>query len=139
MSSAITLSAEQYEALLQSTGPERLKHFIQHAADSESIWSLRDARGWLILPDERGNPAFPVWPHPDYALAYATEDWQEFSPDEIGIHEFIKKWLPDLNARGMPVAVFPTPSMTAVWMRPDEMRRHLKQVLEKYGESDDCF
>jgi hypothetical protein len=138
VSSLIALPSAQYEALLHSLGPARLKHFIHRAVDSASVWSLRDARGWLILPDERGTPAFPVWPHPEYALAFAAEDWQEFTPDQIDVHEFLEKWLPDLNARGMPLAVFPTPSMKAVWIRPDEIRRQLRQELEKYGESDDC-
>jgi hypothetical protein len=132
MTSLSTLSAAQRAALLSSPGPARFKHFIGRVADSEIVWGLRDASGWVALADDTGASGFPVWPHSDYAVACATEDWNGCFAAEIDVHEFTEKWLPDMDERGVSVAVFPTPSMKGVWVRPDELRRYLTGELEKY-------
>lgn len=132
MSSSYSLSAVQRAALLSSPGPARFKHFICRAADCESLWGLRDTSGWVALADETGAPGFPVCPHSDYAAACATETWAICSPAEIDVHEFIEKWLPDMEGRGVSVAVFPTPSMKGVWTKPGELQRYLTEELGKY-------
>jgi hypothetical protein len=126
------LPQSQRNALLSSPGPARFKHFINRTADCERLWGLRDAIGWVALADDSGAPGFPVWPHPDYAQDCATETWTGSSPAEIDVHEFIEEWLPDMAERGVAVAVFPTPSMKGVWMKPDELRQYLAEELRKY-------
>lgn len=126
------LPNSQRTALLSSSGPERFKHFISRAVDCERLWGLRDANGWVALEDETGAPGFPVWPHPDYAAACATESWAGNFPAEIDVYEFSEEWLPDMAARKVSVAVFPTPSMKGVWMQPEELHQYLAEELEKY-------
>jgi len=103
------LSELQRTALLSSPGPARFAHFIGRAADCERLFGLRDATGWVSLADDTGAPGFPVWPHPGYAQACATEDWAGSLSAEIDVHEFIEQWLPDMTERAVSVAVFPTP------------------------------
>lgn len=126
------LPEPQRSALLSSPGPARFKHFVSRAADCERLWGLRDASGWVALADETGALGFPVWPHPDYATACATETWAGSLPAEIDVHEFTEEWLPDMAARAVSVAVFPTPSMKGVWMKPEELQQHLAEELGKY-------
>lgn len=126
------LTEAQRTALLSSPGPARVKHFIGRTADCERLWGLRDAAGWVALADDTGAPGFPVWPHPDYAQACATEAWAGSLPAEIDVHEFIEEWLPDMTEREVAVAVFPTPSMKGVWTKPDELQRYLAEELGKY-------
>lgn len=126
------LPQSQRTALLSSPGPARFKHFIGRAADCERLWGLRDATGWVSLADDTGAIGFPVWPHPDYAQACATEAWAGSLPAEIDVHEFVEEWLPDMTEREVSVAVFPTPSMKGVWTKPDELQRYLAEELEKY-------
>lgn len=126
------LPEAQRTALLSSPGPARFKHFIGRAADLERVWGLRDASGWVSLADETGAPAFPVWPHPDYASACATDAWAGIEPVEIDVYAFTEAWLPDMAERGVSVAVFPTPSMQGVWMAPGELQQYLAEELRKY-------
>lgn len=111
LTSSSKLPQSQFAALLSSAGPARFKHFIGRAADCERLWGLRDASGWVGLTDETGAPGFPVWPHPDYAIACATQNWAGCFPAEIDVHEFMEEWLPDMTEREVCIAVFPTPSM----------------------------
>jgi hypothetical protein len=126
------LPQSQRMALLASAGPARFKHFIGRAADYERLWGLRDATGWVALADDTGAPGFPVWPHPDYAQACATETWAGSIPAEIDVHEFTDEWLPNMAERGVSVAVFPTPSLKGVWMKPEELQRYLAEELGRY-------
>jgi hypothetical protein len=132
MSASASLSSPQLAALLSSPGPARFKHFITQAADCEKLWGLRDTSGWVALADDSGAEGFPVWPHPDYAAACATENWAGNFPAEIDVHEFVKSWLPEMQKRGVAVAVFPTPSMKGVWCLPDELKHYLDEELAKY-------
>jgi hypothetical protein len=126
------LPQSQRAALLASAGPARFKHFISRAADCKCLWGLRDATGWVALADDTGVPGFPVWPHPDYAQACATETWAGSFPAEIDVHEFTDEWLPNMAEQEVLVAVFPTPSMKGVWMKPEELQRYLAEELRKY-------
>lgn len=133
MSSPPNLSPTQRAALLSAPASARFKHFIGRAADSESVWSLRNASGWVALADETGAAGFPVWPHPDYAAACATGLWTGCAPAQIEVHEFTEKWLSDMTERGVSVAVFPTPSMKGVWINPQQLERYLTEELGRYG------
>jgi hypothetical protein len=126
------LPQSQRAALLASAGPARFKHFISRAADCERLWGLRDATGWVALADDTGVPGFPVWPHPDYAQACATETWAGSFPAEIDVHEFTDEWLPNMAEQEVSVAVFPTPSMKGVWMKPEKLQRYLAEELRRY-------
>ena len=110
------LPQSQGTALQSSPGPARFKHFIGRTADCECLWGLRDGSGWVALADDTGAQGFPVWPHPYYAQACASEAWAGSLPAEIDLHEFIDEWLPDMAERKVSVAVFPKPSMKVVWM-----------------------
>lgn len=126
------LTQSQRTALLSAPGPARFKHFIGRAADSEQVWGLRDASGWVMLTDNTGTPGFPVWPHAEYAALCATETWAANFPSQINVHEFTEEWLPDMAARDVSVAVFPTPSMKGVWMKPEDLQQYLAEELSKY-------
>lgn len=126
------LREPQRTALLSAAGPERFKHFIGRAADIEGVWGLRDADGWVTLADDTGAMGFAVWPHPDYALACATDGWAGNLPAEIDVHAFIEQWLPDMAARKVFVAVFPTPSMKGVCIAAEELRKYLADELAQY-------
>lgn len=53
-----------------------------------------DATGWVSLADDTGASGFPVWPHPDYVQACATETWAGSLPAEIDVHEFVNSGCP---------------------------------------------
>jgi hypothetical protein len=127
-----SLSSKERSALLSSPGPARFKHLITQAADCETLWGLRNDVGWVVLADKSGAPGFPIWSHPDYASECATDDWAGCVQTEINVHEFVENWLPDMRARGVSVAVFPTPSMKGVWISPDVLKLNLEEELAKY-------
>ncbi len=126
------LPAKKLAALLAAPGPKRFQHLVAQAADSETLWGLRNEEGWVSLADDAEACGFAVWPHPDYARACATGDWADCEPAVIDVHRFVEDWLPDMAAKGLSIAVFPTPAMKGVWMAPAELKSFLEEELAQY-------
>ena len=132
MAKTYTLLSEQFSAVSALAGPVRFKHFISRVTDWETVWGLRNKSGWVVAGDDAGNSGFPVWPHPDYALACATGDWDGNSSAPIDVHDFVENWLPEMDADGVFIAVFPTPEMRGVPINASELQSYLQDELSQY-------
>lgn len=127
------INEKEIQSVLGLPATERVEHFVKRAADQESVWGLRASDGWVSGEFGGGDrPAFPVWPHPEYASACATGAWSAATPEVIGLEEFMGEWLPEMSKQGVPVAVFPTPQGTAVTMAAQELSAALESELENY-------
>ena len=114
MTGSYSLNSEQFVAVSALPGPDRYQHFVARVADWQLVWSLKDQDGWASAADDSGDHAFPVWPHPDYAMACATGSWSGNSPAPIDTREFLERWLPGMATDGVAAAVFPTTTMRGV-------------------------
>jgi hypothetical protein len=126
------LSAEEIRAVLACDGPTRYSHFIKQAADSNTVWGLREADGWVSLSDDSEVPMFPVWPHADYAHLLATGSWASATPTAIDLDEWLDTWLPNLIEQGDKVAVFQTPTGKGLPVDPAQLRDDLEAELSRY-------
>ena len=123
------LNAQEMTGVLEADGPTRYAHFVKQVADWQQVWGLRASDGWVSVSDESGVPAFPVWPHADYARLLATDDWASASPTAIDVHDWVEEWLPNLSADGSLVAVFPTPLGKGVVVTPERLRDDIAHEL----------
>lgn len=114
--------------------PEELRyqHFLRQAANSERVWGLLGARGWVTQTDLRGQFGLPVWPHPAYAAACAGEDWEACVPACIDVPVFLDRWLPDMAELGVLVDVFPVAGrrghMVSAWQLELRLREQLALI-----------
>lgn len=126
------VSPEHFAAVSALPGPQRYKHFVSRVADWQAVWGLRNEDGWVAATDDSGKPALPFWPHPDYATVCATGEWAGTKPTPVEIHEFIEKWLPNMAAECVLVAVFPTPALRGIPVPArqleDQIREELSQI-----------
>lgn len=125
------LNQQQFAAVLRLPGDERYRHFIARVADWEEIWALKSEDGFVSLADDEGHACLPVWPHPDYAVALATEDWSGSSPSLIKLAHFLEKWVEGMSRDGVHVAVFPNRAGRGVVVAPDRLKSDLETELEK--------
>ena len=132
MSDSYRLSEKEFAAIVQLDGRKRYEHFVSRVADWQKIWSLRSESGWVSISDNIGNAGFPVWPHPDYAAACATDDWEGNLPTSIDVYEFTESWLPNMEIEKVNVAVFPTPKLKGVMVPATQLQSDLREELEQY-------
>ena len=125
------LPAEERDAVLKLSGPERYAYFVKRAADWEEVWGLRDDRGW-VTAERDAHTLIPVWPHADYARASALGNWEGADPALIDLDEWVESWLPELEAKGHLVAVFPIPEGNGVAVEPGRVGADLEAEAQLY-------
>ncbi len=128
---AYPLDKAQFDTIVNLSASERYDHFVAKAAETEEIWSLKGEGGWVSLSSD-GEDCFPVWPHPDFAAAWATGDWADCRPQVIRLDAWIDRWTPGLEGDGSLVAVFPRDEEEGVVATPGELLQSLLAELEAF-------
>jgi len=125
------LNKAEFDNVLKLAGPARYRHFIARIADWQQVWTLRQPDGFVTLGDDEGHICVPLWPHADYAMAFAVGDWSTCVPVDIDLDSFKEKWLPGMTRDSYLVAVFPTPSQKGVVVEPARLADDLNEELAK--------
>lgn len=119
-----SLSKKDYASVLKLPADQRYEYFIAQVVGSKEIWSLANADGWVAFSSE-GDACLPVWPHPDYARAWAVDDWSDCEPQSIELDVWLERWLPGMEADGTLIVVFPNEMEEGVIVSPAEMEESL--------------
>ena len=123
---------KEFAAIIALPGPERYGHFVRHVADTEEVWSLRGADGWVLTAADDGPELVPIWPHPRYAEACAKGLWQGAQPEAIALDRWLAAWTPGISRDGRQVAVFPTPDGQGVVVSAEQLRDDLAEECSLY-------
>ncbi|HPM82187.1 MAG TPA: DUF2750 domain-containing protein [Candidatus Anammoximicrobium sp.] len=126
------MSKPQFEEVLSLPAGQRYRHFIAKVADWQEIWTLRGPDGFVMFGDTDQRECLPVWPHPDYAAALATDPWAACTPERLDLEAFLTRWIPGLARDNRRVAVFPTPQAKGVVVEPQQLQADLSVELEQY-------
>lgn len=70
-------------------GDRRYEYFIKKVADGAMLWSLGDEHTFTAAADNEGRQLMPVWPHPLFATACATGEWEGQEPVGIDLDEWL--------------------------------------------------
>jgi hypothetical protein len=100
------LTEDEYEAALALDAAERYAYLIEHARAHGAMWTLL-CEGDVATAE--GGALIPLWPHPRYAKAAATDEWAEYEPVLVPLHLWQESWLPELAREGGRALVFPRP------------------------------
>lgn len=116
------------ERLAALPAADRLKLFLPLLADWGEVSGLTDEDGWVLLRREEGD-AFPLWPHPDLAALCAIDRWAGCVPATLDTEELSEVLLPQLEADGLKVAVFPAPGDEGTILAPTDLAAGLDREL----------
>ena len=111
---------------LAMSAPERYRYFLSHAPQTRRVWGLGDENGWLAVRDASGCEWFPIWSKRDLAEACTRGRWRHCTPSEIGIKDFVRRWLPVAIQRRQGFLVFPTPASAGIGISGHEMHLALR-------------
>lgn len=122
------LTSQEYQDVLQLSAEQRHKHFINKVVKWNEIWSLSSDEGWVSLIAD-GDDCFPVWPHPDYAAAWATNDWSDCKPKVISLQVWLERWITGMKSDGSMIVIFPDLNDEGIVVSPDEIKASLLEAL----------
>ncbi len=125
------LNDKQFESIQKLADHERYDYFLKKVADWEEIWSLHSPEGWVELSSSDGEECLPVWPHPDFAKAWAVDDWSDCQPKAITLEVWLERWTPGLERDNTMLAVFPVDEEEGLVVTPSELQEAILGELEQ--------
>ena len=131
------LSDTERNAALQLNADYRFDHFISKLVEHEELFVLTDEHGVMMLTTEEED-CIPVWPHPDYAKAWAEGEWAECKPQSITLKVWLERWVDGMEQDELCVAVFPTPDQEGIVLEPADVadiarQEQLPAPAERHG------
>ncbi len=125
------LNDKQFDSVSQLADDQRFDYFLKKVADWEDIWSLHSTEGWVELSSADGEVCLPIWPHPDFAAAWAVDDWADCQPKAIKLDIWLERWTEGLTKDDTVLAVFPVEEEEGLVLTPAELEEAILTELEQ--------
>lgn len=125
------MNPQKFSNVIEMDGPARYSYFVRKVADTERIWGLEQS-GWATAEDDTAALLIPFWPEEAFARASATGAWTGYTAREIGLEEFLDKWLTGMHRDGIKVAVFPNAVDRGVVVDAEALRSALMRERAQY-------
>jgi hypothetical protein len=113
------------DAVLQLPALRRYRHFLERAIATGEVWGLQED-GWALAVDAAGRDVFTLWPAPEYAALCATRLWEGYEPQVITLQELESALLPELEAGGLMLGIFNTPTGQGYPVTPAQLLEDLQ-------------
>ena len=85
---------------------ERYTHVVTLIKQGQSIWTLADPEGCLII-DLGSDKVLPIWPSETLAIDWGKTEYEGFSGLEVSAADWSEKWLLGMQNDGYSVGVAP--------------------------------
>jgi len=127
------MSQNPLESILSLNSEERYDYFLSKVGEEKEIWILvnEDNQFLKIYAEDEKFEYLPVWPEPNFAIAY-SKDTKELTPKSISLPELFKKWIPGLKKDKMEIGVFPGLDADVWVTTPLELQTDLQDVLSAF-------
>lgn len=124
------LSPEEFQTIQAQDAEQRYHHFLQQAVTQGEIWILKDQEGCVSLSAD-DEDCIPVWPHPDYARAWAGDEFADCETYAVPLKTWLDRWVKGMHEDGVSVAVFPLADADGVVEDPETVADDLLRKMAK--------
>lgn len=123
------LTDNEFNAVALLSAEGRYDYFVDKVVAGGEVWSLQSEDGWVIVTSEDGEECLPVWPHPNFAAQWATDDWSDCTPTAIPLATWLERWTPGMEKDGTLLAVFPSVEGEGDIVAPRELAASIEEAL----------
>jgi hypothetical protein len=86
-----------------------LATFLAEAKASQTFWALQDqtSEGWVILDsiNFENTDVMPLWSNKGLATTHCIDEWQDYTPVEISVADWLEFWVEDLAQDNIMIGV----------------------------------
>ncbi|MFC3120144.1 DUF2750 domain-containing protein [Agaribacter flavus] len=122
-----SLNDTNFKAIQALSADKRYQYLIKQALLNKEIWILKDTHGCVMLNSDEED-CIPIWPHKEFADAWATDDWKGCKAQGIELDTWLSRWTEGLLEDGIAVAVFPDANSEGLVVYPDEFDASLRKT-----------
>lgn len=126
-----SLNENQFTNINKLDDAERYDYSLKQFTRFEEIWSLDSDEGWIELSSEDGEYCLPIWPHPDFAKAWATGEWSDCTPKAIKLDIWLERWTAGLTGDDTMVVIFPKEDGAGIVLSPEEFAEDMLAAIEE--------
>lgn len=120
--------------LIDASSEELLSYFLTRAMESEEIWGLSNASGW-IMRDYGETTYLPVWNYAVMADACAIDELSDYAADSTSLEHFVYDILPKLRDMDVGVEFLATPERQGILLTAER----LFEIFERKLDSETYF
>ena len=124
------LSQQQIKTIQQYDVQQRHNYLIKEVVKNREIWLLVDEHGCVMLNSDEED-CVPVWPNKEFALAWATDEWEHCRAESISLAKWHSRWTNGLADDELAIVVFPDQNSEGLIFFPDEFDFELQQETRK--------
>jgi len=123
------ISRAQAERLRGLAEAARVTTTFEILADQGALWVWGDEDETLFTEDGTRRTLLPIWPHATPARLENEGEVDGEYAIKIGVTEFLKEWLPQLEDDDADIAVFPVEDQIAAILTPAEFRARMTAAI----------
>ncbi|MDP5039771.1 MAG: DUF2750 domain-containing protein [Paraglaciecola sp.] len=83
--------------------------FLAEVKTSQVMWALQDgaSEGWVILDsiNFENTDVMPLWSNKTLASSHCVDEWQDYTPVEITVADWLEFWVEDLAQDNIMIGV----------------------------------
>ena len=127
---AYSINQQQITHIHHLDDIKRYDYFLRKITDWEQIWSLHSDEGWIELASEDGDVCLPLWPHPDFAQHWATDEWSDCRPKSVSLDVWLERWTAGLKSDDTMLVIFPVSEGAGIVISPEDLANDILAELE---------
>lgn len=126
----MSLTTEQLNAIESYDEEKRLSYLLQQVVTNKKIWILADEHGCVMLNTDEED-CVPVWPNEDFALRWATDEWENCKAEAISLNKWYSRWSTGLADDELALVTFPNQDNQGLVLFPEEFEEALLKETKK--------
>jgi len=109
------------------------RRFIERIVRSETVWALKGRNGyaWCESNDHEGRDVIVFWSDRAYTERARKSEFQEYTPIEISLFDFLFRWLPGMSNDGVLAGTNWTGNLIGIESDPLELQDQVINHMPK--------
>ncbi len=124
------IDQDTFNKIIRFDDEQRAKYFLKEVIKNNQLWILTDEHGCVMLNTE-DEDCVPVWPNQEFAMAWATDEWQSCKAEKISLNKWFSRWSQGLEEDELALVVFPSQEEQGLVFYPEELEFELKAQQKK--------